>query len=120
MKVSRFVSNAASKSFTEIVSSHVVFGSFGVPNGHQEGAAEAFPAAIGYALRNWVALTRYVEDGQLKIDNNGRSRRYGRTCLAEKTGCSRGAKRRRTEPLSCVRWCRPASTCRSTLSCISA
>jgi hypothetical protein len=22
-------------------------------------------------LRNWVALTRYVEDGQLKIDNNG-------------------------------------------------
>jgi hypothetical protein len=47
------------------------FGSFGVPNGHQEGAAEAFPAAIGYALRNWVALTRYVEDGQLKIDTNG-------------------------------------------------
>ena len=28
-------------------------------------------AAIGYALRNWVALTRYTEDGQLKIDNNG-------------------------------------------------
>jgi len=28
-------------------------------------------AAIGYALRNWVALTRYAEDGQLKIDNNG-------------------------------------------------
>jgi hypothetical protein len=22
-------------------------------------------------LRNWVALTRYVEDGQLKIDTNG-------------------------------------------------
>ena len=28
-------------------------------------------AAIGYALRNWVALTRYAEDGRLKIDNNG-------------------------------------------------
>ncbi len=28
-------------------------------------------AAIGYALRNWVALTRYTEDGLLKIDNNG-------------------------------------------------
>jgi transposase len=28
-------------------------------------------AAVGYALRNWVALTRYVEDGRLKIDNNG-------------------------------------------------
>ena len=28
-------------------------------------------AAIGYALLNWVALTRYAEDGRLKIDNNG-------------------------------------------------
>ena len=28
-------------------------------------------AAIGYALRNWVALTRYTEEGRLKIDNNG-------------------------------------------------
>jgi cytochrome c oxidase cbb3-type subunit III len=27
--------------------------------------------AIGYALRNWAALTRYIEDGRLKIDNNG-------------------------------------------------
>ena len=28
-------------------------------------------AAIGYAPRSWVALTRYAEDGRLKIDNNG-------------------------------------------------
>jgi hypothetical protein len=39
-------------------------------------AAAALPksplgAAIGYALRNWVALTRYAEDGRLQIDNNG-------------------------------------------------
>ena len=27
--------------------------------------------AVGYALRNWTALTRYLEDGRLKIDNNG-------------------------------------------------
>lgn len=27
--------------------------------------------ATGYALRNWTALTRYPEDGRLKIDNNG-------------------------------------------------
>jgi transposase len=27
--------------------------------------------AVGYALRNWTALTRYTEDGRLKIDNNG-------------------------------------------------
>src|SRR5216683_7886640 len=42
----------------------------------QEQQATALPksplgAAIGYALRNWVALTRYAEDGRLKIDNNG-------------------------------------------------
>jgi transposase len=28
-------------------------------------------AAVGYALRNWLALMRYTEDGRLKIDNNG-------------------------------------------------
>jgi hypothetical protein len=27
--------------------------------------------AIDYALRNWTALTRYTEDGRLKIDNHG-------------------------------------------------
>ena len=27
--------------------------------------------AVGYALRHWQALTRYTEDGRLKIDNNG-------------------------------------------------
>jgi Transposase IS66 family/IS66 C-terminal element len=42
----------------------------------QEQRAGALPksplgTAIGYALRNWVALTRYAEDGRLKIDNNG-------------------------------------------------
>jgi len=42
----------------------------------QEQRAAALPksplgAAIGYARRHWVALTRYAEDGRLKIDNNG-------------------------------------------------
>jgi transposase len=42
----------------------------------QEQHATALPesplgTAVGYALRNWVALTRYTEDGRLKIDNNG-------------------------------------------------
>ena len=42
----------------------------------QEQQAAALPksplgVAIGYTLRNWVALTRYAEDGRLKIDNNG-------------------------------------------------
>ncbi|MFN0302785.1 MAG: transposase [Burkholderiales bacterium] len=30
--------------------------------------------AIGYALRHWSALTRYIEDGRLEIDNNGAER----------------------------------------------
>jgi hypothetical protein len=42
----------------------------------QEQRAAALPksplgTAIGYTLRNWVALTRYTENGRLKIDNNG-------------------------------------------------
>ncbi|MFI5394691.1 MAG: transposase [Candidatus Binatia bacterium] len=42
----------------------------------QEQQATALPKsplglAIGYALRNWGALTRYTEDGRLSIDNNG-------------------------------------------------
>ena len=26
--------------------------------------------AAAYALKNWIALTRYLEDGDLSIDNN--------------------------------------------------
>ena len=26
--------------------------------------------AVGYLLKNWTALTRYLEDGDLSIDNN--------------------------------------------------
>jgi len=42
----------------------------------QEIAVTALPKsplgeAIGYALRQWDALTRYSEDGSLEIDNNG-------------------------------------------------
>ena len=42
----------------------------------QEQDATALPksplgTAIGYALRNWIALTRYTDDGRLKVDNNG-------------------------------------------------
>ena len=47
-----------------------------VADDRQEQQAAALPksplaAAIGYALRNWVALTRYTEDGRLTIDNTG-------------------------------------------------
>ena len=30
--------------------------------------------AIGYSLRHWEELTRYIEDGRLEIDNNGAER----------------------------------------------
>ena len=30
--------------------------------------------AVRYALKNWKALTRYLEDGNLEIDNNGTER----------------------------------------------
>lgn len=34
----------------------------------------AMGQAIGYTFSNWEALTRYLEDGRLKIDNNGAER----------------------------------------------
>jgi hypothetical protein len=55
----------------------------------QEQRAAALPksplgAAIGYALRNWAALTRYAEDGRLKIDNNGAEQALRPIVLARK------------------------------------
>ena len=89
----------------------------------QEQQAAALPksplgAAIGNALRNWVALTRYTEDGRLKIDNNGAERALRPIVLGRKIGSSPGARRRPTALPSCVRWCRPASTCTSIRSSI--
>src|SRR6202521_6232264 len=77
-------------------------------------------AAIGYALRNWVALTRYTEDGRIKIDNNGAEQALRPIVLGRKNWLFAGSEQRRTAPPSCVRWCRPASICRSIRSCICA
>jgi transposase len=35
---------------------------------------EPMATAVGYTLSQWRALTRYVEDGRLPIDNNGAER----------------------------------------------
>ena len=40
--------------------------------------------AIGYALRQWDALTRYVDDGSLEIDNNGAENALRPLCLGRK------------------------------------
>jgi Transposase IS66 family len=76
-------------------------------------------AALGYAaalLDCPDAVTRRT--GGSRSTTTGRSRRYDCSYSAAKTGCSRGAKRRRTELPSCVCWCRPVSICRSIRLCI--
>jgi transposase len=40
--------------------------------------------AIGYALRQWSALTRYTEHGSLEIDNNGAENALRPLCLGRK------------------------------------
>lgn len=40
--------------------------------------------AIGYALKRWEALTRYVDDGQLEIDNNAVEREIRAVALGRK------------------------------------
>jgi transposase len=89
----------------------------------QEQQATALPksplgTAIGYALRNWAALTPRT-DGS-RSTTTAQSRRYDRSCWGAGTGSLPAAKRRRTGPRSCVRWCRRASICRSIRSCICA
>jgi len=37
--------------------------------------------ALGYALRQWTPLTRYLEDGRLPIDNNGAERALRRVAV---------------------------------------
>jgi transposase len=40
--------------------------------------------AIRYALSNWVALSRYCEDGRLEIDNNAAERALRAVALGRK------------------------------------
>ena len=53
--------------------------------------------AIRYALSNWVALTRYCEDGRLEIDNNAAERALRAVALGRKNwlfaGSDDGAER---------------------------
>ena len=53
-----------------------------------DGSATA--KAIDYSLKRWAALTRYVDDGNLPIDNNWVENRPARLPLAARTGCSPG------------------------------
>ena len=47
--------------------------------------------AIAYTLSNWNALTRYREDGDLEIDNNGAERNLPESRLVGEIGHSSAA-----------------------------
>jgi transposase len=49
--------------------------------------------AIGYALRQWEALTRYTEDGRLEIDNNGAENALRPLCLGRKNWLNFGSEK---------------------------
>jgi transposase len=65
--------------------------------------------AIGYVLGNWTALTRYTEDGRLKIDNNGAERAIKPVVLGRKNWLfcgSEAAAHRAAVLLSLVQTCK--------------
>lgn len=65
--------------------------------------------AIGYMRGNWPALTRYTEDGRLKIDNNGAERAIKPVVLGRKNWLfcgSEAAAHRAAVLLSLVQTCK--------------
>jgi len=42
--------------------------------------------ALDYSLKRWVALTRFVDEGQLPIDNNGAENPIRPIEIGQKTG----------------------------------
>ncbi len=65
--------------------------------------------AIHYTLSNWHALTRYTEDGRLKIDNNGAERAIKPVVIGRKNWLfcgSEAAARRAAILLSLVQTCK--------------
>jgi hypothetical protein len=47
--------------------------------------------ALDYSLRRWEALTRFVDDGQLPVDNNWIENQIRPIAIGATTGCSRAA-----------------------------
>jgi hypothetical protein len=54
-------------------------------------AGSATAKAIDYSLKRWEALTRYIDDGELPIDNNWVENQIRQSPWAETTGCSPAA-----------------------------
>jgi len=53
-----------------------------------EGSAIA--KALDYGLKRWVALTRYLDDGDVPIDNNWVENQICPWAIGLRTGCLRG------------------------------
>jgi len=51
-----------------------------------DGSATA--RAIDYSLKRWAALTRFLDDGALPIDNSWVENRIRPIALGRRTGCS--------------------------------
>jgi Transposase IS66 family len=67
--------------------------------------------AIRYALSRWKALTRYLDDGLLEIDDSAAERALRAVALGRKIISSVGLTRAATGPLPSTRWsAQPSST----------
>jgi hypothetical protein len=66
--------------------------------------------AIGYALNNWEALQRYLEQGYLAIDNNRSERTLRAIALGRNNGGASAAKQPGRRRRCCTRWWERAST----------
>ncbi len=58
--------------------------------------------AIAYGRKRWVALTRFLDDGHLEIDNNIAERAMRCVALGRKTACSLAQRRAAIEPLPSI------------------
>ncbi|MFL5285993.1 MAG: transposase, partial [Rhodopila sp.] len=47
--------------------------------------------AIGYALRHWDGLDRFLEDGRIELDNNSVERAMRPVCLSRKNSLFAGS-----------------------------
>lgn len=59
----------------------------------QASAKSTSAKGIGYAVTRWTALTRYLNNGRIEMDNNASERAIPGIALSRKTGCSPALKR---------------------------
>ena len=76
----------------------------------QVSGRSALAKAIGYALTRWTALSRYLDDGGIEMDNNAAERAIRGIDLDGKTGCLRGPTRAAGARRRSTAWSRPPSS----------